>query len=157
MTTTPGDLTTSITNLGTSDEVGEYTDVSISFTVSNEVDSSGFFEFKMAKWNPGTQSLRLVTSAVSYSLADATTTFNAYEIPCTSADHPSITCTFILAIVNDLSEIVSARDTLRVTGLSSNIPIGGTFTFETSDSRFRNPPSTRELETFEGSSHLSTL
>ena len=40
-----------------------------------------------------------------------------------------------------------------VTGLDSVIAAGTTFTFQTSDSRFRNPPSTKSVSTFEADSH----
>jgi hypothetical protein len=61
--TTAGPMTTNIANLG-SNVVGEYTDIEVSFTVTNEVAKFGYFEFGMQKWNSGTQSLRQVASAI---------------------------------------------------------------------------------------------
>ena len=72
--TEPGILSASVTNLG-SDVVGEYTDISVSFTVGNPVASDGYFYFSMAKWNAGTQTVGLETSQMLY---DATSFDNSY-------------------------------------------------------------------------------
>ena len=61
VTTEPGILSASVTNLG-DDTVGEYTDISVSFTVRNPVAADGYFLFSMAKWNAGTQTVGLETS-----------------------------------------------------------------------------------------------
>ena len=72
--TTPGLLSAAITNLG-SDVVAESTDISISFTLTNGVEETGYFEFKMAKWNSGTQTVGRETSAMSYQVTDYNVNF----------------------------------------------------------------------------------
>ena len=149
-----GALVTTLTNLG-SDVVAENTDLSVSLQVSNDVDSDGFFEVSMAKWNSGSQTVGLETSMLTYSSTDYNVLLQGYTIPCTSDDHAGISCIFSVASVTTLEGISSSRDVLRVSGLSSAITAGNSFTFTISDSRFRNPPSTKAIDTFSAVSKRS--
>lgn len=86
-------MTASITNLG-SDVVAEYTDISVSFTVTNEVADTGYFEFMMAKWNSGTQTVGRETSAMLYVVTEFSVSLQGYDIPCSATGHPLLTCAF---------------------------------------------------------------
>ena len=150
--TTPGVLACTLTNLG-STVVAEYTDISVSFTATNEVEQTGYFGLGMAKWNSGTQTIGLEASAMKYSATDFNVSQQGYTVPCSSTDHPSLACIFQVAAVTTLEQISSQRDVLKISGLSKAITAGTTFTFMTTDSRFRNPPSTKTVSTFVADSH----
>lgn len=86
-------MTASITNLG-SEVVAEYTDIEVSFTVTNEVADTGYFEFMMAKWNAGTQTVGRETSTMIYTVTDFNVSLQGYDVPCSSTSHPSLSCAF---------------------------------------------------------------
>ena len=48
------------------------------------------------------------------------------------------------------------KDVLKIDGLSSAITAGSTFTFQTTGSSFKNPPSTKAVSTFEAASYSSS-
>ncbi len=99
--TKAGSLTCTLTNLG-SDVVAEDTDISFSIQVSNDVAQNGFFEVNMAKWNSGTQTVGLETSMIQYAATDYDVQRQGYTIPCSSNEHPSITCIIQVASVTTL-------------------------------------------------------
>ena len=67
--------------------------------------------------------------------------------------HSNIVCVFKVSPVTSVEEIASARDALMITGLAEDITSGTVFSVRTSNSRFRNPPSTSSIDTYEASSH----
>lgn len=101
-------MTCTITNLEStnpgsgSDVVAEYTDVSVSFKVTNQVEMIGYFELGMAKWNSGTQTIGLETSILKYDATSFNPTLNGYSIPCTSSGHLNLKCTLKVAPVTTL-------------------------------------------------------
>ena len=129
--TTPGSMTSSITNVGTSDVVGALTDISVSFQVTNEVPQDGYFELGMPKWNSGTQRTSLAQSMIEYdnSSSNYDISNGGYRVPCSSTDHSSILCVIQVAQPSTVEEISSMQDILKINGLSSSISAGGTFTF----------------------------
>jgi hypothetical protein len=106
--TSPGPMTCTITNLETtkpgsgSDVVAEYTDVSVSLKVTNQVEMIGYFELGMAKWNSGTQTIGLETSMLRYDPTSFNPTLNGFNIPCSSSGHPNLKCTLKVAAVTTL-------------------------------------------------------
>lgn len=72
----------------------------------------------------------------------------SFPVPCTSAEHPSITCSFVPAPISTVEQIVTERDILLVTGLTRDILSNQSFIFRTNDKVFRNPPTTKEITTF---------
>ena len=150
-------MTSSIANVGTSDVVGALTDISVSFQVTNEVPQDGYFELGLPKWNSGTQRTSLAQSMIEYdnSSSNFDISNGGYRVPCTSTDHSGILCVIQVAQPSTVEEISSMLDVLKVNGLSSSISAGGTFTFQTTDSSFKNPPSTKAVTTFSASSHSS--
>ena len=89
---------------------------------------------------------------LQYAATDFDVLRQGYTIPCSSDAHTGINCILIVASVTNLEQISSSRDVLRVTGLSSAVLAGGSFAFRTNESRFRNPPSTKAVETFSAES-----
>jgi len=63
--TTPGDLSCTLNNLG-SDIVADYTDVSVQCIVANEVELTGSFILGLPKWNAGTPEIGLERSMIKY-------------------------------------------------------------------------------------------
>ena len=156
--TEPGILSASVTNIGESDVVADYTDISVSFTARNPVDADGYFTFSMAKWNSGTQTVGLETSQMMYDPTMFQSERQGYNVPCTAFDsvngsHDNIVCTFKVAAVTYVEDIGSARDILKIEGLANVIESGTDFSVLTSGNRFRNPPSTSVIKTYEASSH----
>lgn len=101
-TTSPGQLTATLTNKG-SDVVAELTNIEIALVGNNEIDSFGYFELKLAKWNAATQTLGLETSQFTYSVQDYDFARQGYDIPCASLPaHPDIKCIFKVAPVVSL-------------------------------------------------------
>lgn len=90
-------------------------------------------------------------SVSNYNVAEG-----GYLIPCSSALHGGIICVIRVASPTTVSEISSLKDVLRVKGLSSAISAGQTFTFQTTDSQFKNPPSTKAISTFEAASFAAS-
>ena len=146
-------MTVSIQNLG-SDTVAEYTDISVTFVVSNFVEQDGTFELGIGKWNPGTPEVGLEEAMIVYDVTQPIGTL-LYSVPCSSTDHPNIQCTFSPAEVVDVEDIATARDILSVTGLNTDIQAGGSFNFRTLDSSFHNPPTTQAYTAFEGQSRTA--
>ena len=121
--------------------------------MTNEAPADGYFELGMAKWNSGTQTVGLETSAMQYNAAtDFDVGRQGYTIPCSSPAHLGLACIFRATPVTNLGEISTARDVLQIYGLSGPIPPGGSLTVQTTGSRFRNPASTRAISTYEARS-----
>lgn len=106
------------TDLVSSNVVAQNTDITVSFTVTHAVPVDGSFVLEMPKWNAGTQKRGLERSSIHY---EQPNTINAKQVPCESASHPNIQCTFTKTPVFESSEIASTRDILSITGLSSEI------------------------------------
>ena len=112
----------------------------------------------MAKWNSGTQTVGLEKSQMEYDATGFDADHQGYAVECSATDstgveHKNIACIFKVAPVTSVEEIASVRDSLKVTGLAADIDSGTVFTVRTSENRFRNPPSTTAITTYEASSH----
>ena len=95
---------------------------------------------------------------MKYDSTSFDTSYQGFGVDCSADDsagvrHSNIVCIFKVAAVTSVEEIASARDQLMITGLAEDIASGTVFTVRTSDSRFRNPPSTSTIDTYEASSH----
>lgn len=152
--TTPGDLSCTLQNLG-SDVVAEYTNISVLCIVSNEVEATGSFTMGLPKWNAGTPEVGLERSMIEYDVLQAAAGPDGltYPVPCTSVEHPGITCTISPAEVSTVEQISTSRDTLRITGLTRAILSGQAFNFRTTSEVVRNPPTTKEISTFEATTY----
>lgn len=152
--TQPGQLTTTIKNLG-SDVVGSMTDISLEFTVQNGLDQTGYLVFSAPKWNAGTQSRTAIESMFSVKQADWSNSEQAYAIPCVSTNHPKLKCFVQVGSVATSADIANSRDTLKISGLANKINLGESIKIQTSGSRFKNPPSTAPIATFSAQSFRS--
>lgn len=86
-------MSCAITNVGSSNKVGEYTDISVSFIVTNEVPQDGYFELGMPKWNAGTQVRSLAQPMIyDYSSFNYDVMLGGYLVPCSSVNHGGLTC-----------------------------------------------------------------
>ena len=94
---------------------------------------------------------------ISYDVLQASTSAQgvSYPVPCTSAEHPSITCTISPAEVSTVEQISTQRDQLTISGLTRSILSNQAFIFRTNDSVFHNPPTTKEITTFEARTQRS--
>ena len=128
--------------------VAEYTDISVAFTLTNEVPSNGILELGLAKWNQGTQTIGLESSSISYTIPDDEIGANLYNIPCSATSGDLISCSFEVAPVTTIEGISTSRDLLKVSGFTSALAAGTTFTFQTTGSRFRNPPTTKTISSY---------
>lgn len=117
----------------------------------------GYFEFAMPKWNSGTQRTSLALSMIDFdtSSSNYSITLGGYLVPCSSADHGAIVCVIQLAVLSTVEDISTQKDVLKIDGLTSAISAGSTFTFQTTGSSFKNPPSTKAVSTFEANSFTS--
>jgi len=143
-TTSAGSLSVTLES-GGSTVVGASTNLEVTVSVENEVDSSGYIEIYWPKWNPGTQDLSNVKSMFSYSSSDFSSANGGYLLDCSASGQSGITCVLIVANPSSVSAIPSSIDTLRITNLARSIT--SSVTVNIRDSRFRNPYSTKPITT----------
>jgi hypothetical protein len=129
-----------------------YCNLKIDLTVTTALATTGYFKVKFPKWNPGTQRVSKATSMIHYSTSD-TVSNGRYKIDCTSTSHPNLACWFLPVTPSSVSAIATAFDELYVSGFST--AISSTLSLTISNSRFRNPSSTKPLTTLTVESYNS--
>ena len=76
-----------------------------------------------------------------------------YNIDCTSTAHPKLNCFLTVVSPATVAAIATTYDTLKINGFSSTIARGSTLVITTSNTRFRNPPSTKPITTITSASY----
>lgn len=149
ISTSPDSLTVQLDPV--SNVVGEYTDLQITLSSAQQVDSSGWIDMKLPKWNAGTQQMSLAVPFFETSMLGIVPS-GGYSVPCTTAAHPAMTCIFTVNVPSTSADISQTYDVLRISQFSKDFT---DLTLSTSSSLFRNPPSTKILNTFSASTYLS--
>jgi hypothetical protein len=92
---------------------------------------------------------------IYYATSDYSSSNGGYTIDCTSTTHTNIKCIFTVNTPSTVSAISTTYDELKISGFSSTIASGGTLDFTLSNSRFRNPPSTKPVTTITAETYNS--
>lgn len=132
--------------------MGALCSVKVDLTVQNGVATSGYVKVKMPKWNPGTQRVSRATSMVQVYSFD-TQSNGRYKIDCTSTAHLNIACWFLPVTPASVSAISTTYDELYISGFTTAITT--TLSLTLTNSRFRNPASTKPLTTLIAESYNS--
>ena len=142
-TSSPGTLKMALSQVN-SNIVGALASVKIDLTVQNGVATNGYVKLKLPKWNPGTQRVSRATSMIQVSSSD-TQSNGRFKIDCTSPAHANIACWFLPVTPASVSAIATTYDELYISGFTSALTTILSFTL--TNSRFRNPASTKPLTT----------
>ena len=137
----PGLLTMRMDALG-STTVGEYTSqLKLTFGTENPLPASGFIQVKLPKWNAGTQTKSRALTMLKYAASDQQTG-GGYNIDCAADQHPDLKCVLTVNTPSTVASISSTFDSLKISGFAAQT---AQLTVYISNSRFRNPPSTKPV------------